>query len=156
MIGSRKKCMLSFLAGNLSLYFFLKLKNTKEVGDDKDKRYCRLFDNWLALNERGDSFERFFEERNIKEIAVYGYGNIGKHLVAQLSGSDISIKYVIDKRKDRIATDGIPCCQLSENMPRVDAIVITPICEYSEINNRLKKVTSAELLSMEDIIYELL
>lgn len=157
MIRDNKiKCMLSFLAGNLSLYFFYKIKNTKKNVDGKDKKYCRLFDNWMTLNERGETFERFFKEREIKDIAVYGYGSIGRHFVAQLSHSDIGIKYVIDKNKDSIITGDIPCYRLSDDMPKVDAIVITPICEYSEIRNTLKRVTSAEIISMEDIIYELL
>lgn len=156
MTGSKKKYILSFLTGNLSLYLFYKFKNVKKVADDKDKRYCRLFDNWLLLKERGDSFEQFFKERNIKEIAIYGYGNIGRHLAAQLSNSDICIKYIIDKRKGNVITDSIPCYQLSDNMPSVDAIVVTPICEYSEIRNTLKRVASVEIISMEDIIYELL
>lgn len=150
------KWILSFVAGNLNLYLLYKLKDTKKDSDDKNKRYCRLYDNWLLLNERGDTFEQFFKDRNIKEIAVYGYGDIGRHLVAQLSDSNINIKYVIDKRKDSIITDSIPCYQLSDNMPAVDAIVITPVCEYSEIRNKLKGVTSAEIISMEDIIYELM
>lgn len=156
MIKNKIKCILSFLAGNLSLYLFYKLKDTKKVTDDKDKRYCRLFDNWLLLDERGNSLEKFFREKNIKEIAIYGYGNIGRHLVAHLSNSDINIKYVIDKRKNSIITDSIPCYQLSDNIPDVDAIVITPICEFTEINNTIKRFTDAEIISMEDIIYELL
>lgn len=154
MITNKVKCILSFLAGSFSLYLFYRPQKAQGDADGKDKIYCRLFDNWLLLNERGDTVEKFFEERNIKEIAIYGYGNIGRHLAAQLSDSDIHIKYLIDKRKDSIITDGIPCYQMSGHMPGVDAIVITPICEYAEISNRLKKVTSAELISMEDIIYE--
>lgn len=150
------KFILSFLAGNLSLYLLYKYKFTKKAVDDKNKRYLQLFDKWMILMERGDTIEQFFKERNIKEIAVYGYGNIGKHLVKQLSDSNINIKYVIDKRKDSIVMDNISCYQLSDNMPTVDAIVITPICEYTKIKNALNEVTSAEIISIEDIVYELL
>lgn len=156
MQRDKEKIILSFLAGNLSLYLYYKIKSTNKNVDDKNKKYLQLFEKWLILAERGDSIRQFFEARNIKEIAVYGYGNIGKHLVAQLSGSDINIKYVLDKRKDCIITDNIPCYPLLGKIQSVDAIVITPICEYMEIKNTLKRVTSAELISIEDIIYELL
>lgn len=156
MITNKIKYMLSFLAGSLSLYLFYKPKNIQSAAGDKDKIYCRLFDNWLALNERGDTVEQFFKGKNINEIAVYGCGNIGRHLMAQLSDSNIHIKYVIDKRKDSMTADHMPCYQLSDHMPAVDAIVVTPICEYSEIRNELKKVISTEIISMEDIIYELI
>ena len=150
------KFVLPFAAGNLSLYLLNKRKFSKKGVDDKNKRYLQLFDKWMILTERGDSIKKFFAEKNIKEIAVYGYGNIGKHLVTQLSDSDINIKSVIDKRKDRIIANNIPCCQPSGNMADVDAIVITPICEYAEIKNVLKKSTSAELISIEDMVYDLL
>lgn len=156
MITNKIKYMLSFLAGSLSLYMFYKPKSIQRAANDKDKIYCRLFDNWLILNERGDTLEQFFKGKNIKEIAVYGYGKIGRHLVAQLSDSNIHINYVIDKRKDSMIADNIPCYQLSDHLPAVDAIVVTPICEFSEIRNKLRKVTSTEIISMEDIIYELI
>lgn len=150
------KFVLSFLAGNLSLYLLYKHKFTKKAVDDKNKRYLQLFDKWMILTERGDTIKKFFMEKNIKEIAVYGYGNIGKHLVTQLSDSDINIKFVIDRRKDSIIVNSIPCYQPSDNLPSVDAIVITPICEYTEIKNALNEVTSAKIISIEDIVYELL
>lgn len=86
------KFVLPFAAGNLSLYLLNKRKFSKKGVDDKNKRYLQLFDKWMILTERGDSIKKFFAEKNIKEIAVYGYGNIGKHLVTQLSDSDINIK----------------------------------------------------------------
>lgn len=150
------KVVFPFLAGNISLYLFYKLKWNKKTADNKNKKYSQLFDNWLILTERGDTIDTFFKERNIKEIAIYGYGNIGRHLVTQLSDSDISIKYVIDKRKGGILTDNIPCYQISDKMPSVDAIVITPFCEYSQIENGLRGITPAKLISIEDIVYELL
>lgn len=150
------KFVLSFLAGNLSLYLLYKHKFTKKAVDDKNKRYLQLFDKWMILTERGDTIKKFFMEKKIKEIAIYGYGNIGKHLITQLSDSDINIKFVIDRRKDSIIVNSIPCYQPSDNLPSVDAIVITPICEYTEIKNVLKEITSAELISIEDMIYDLL
>ncbi len=156
MNGNGKKCILSFLAGNVSLYLFYKFRNMKKGVEDKNKKYCLLFDNWLILTERGDAIEQFFKTRNIKEIAVYGYGNIGRHLVTQLSNSDINIKYIIDKRKGGTMIDNIQCYRLSDRMPDVDAIVVTPICEYKEIKDILRKIVSVEIISLEDIVYELL
>lgn len=159
---NKKNCsIVSFLAGNLSMWLLYELRMVKKkmnintVGH-KDKKYLKLFDNWLILIERGDCIERFLKEKNIKSIAIYGYGNIGRHLMIQLSDSDIQIKYVIDKNRDGILTNDIPCYLPTQDMPGVDAIVVTPICEYLEIKNSLEKFTQASIISIEDIIYELL
>lgn len=156
MNGNRIKCILSFLAGCISFYLFGKLKSVPQRGNDKDRKYCQLFDNWLIITERGDKIEQYFNIRNIKEIAVYGYGNIGRHLITQLSHSNVHIKYVIDKRKGSIMTDHIPCYQLTESLEDVDAVIVTPICEYKEIHIQLKDRFSVPIISIEDIIYELL
>lgn len=150
------KLVLFYLAGSLSSYLFCKFKSMRKNVEEKDRKYSRLFDNWLILVERGDDVGQFFRERDIKEIAVYGYGNIGRHLVTQLLQLDVSVKYVIDKRKDGTITNNIPCYQLSDNIPNVDMIVITPICEYQKIECALKEISSAKIISVEDIIYELL
>ena len=57
------KFILSFLAGNMSLYLLYKHKFTKKAVDDKDKRYLQLFDKWMILMERGDAIEQFFKEK---------------------------------------------------------------------------------------------
>lgn len=51
----------------------------------------------MTLRERGKHIINYFIQYEITEIAVYGYGTLGKHLVQELDNSDISIKYIIDK-----------------------------------------------------------
>lgn len=160
-MNKKYSSIVSFFAGNLSMLLLHKLRMVKErvninAAEHKDKKYLKLFDNWLILIERGDGIESFLKEKNIKGIAVYGYGNIGRHLVTQLSDSGIQIKYIIDKNRDGILINDIPCYLPAKDMPDVDAIIVTPICEYLEIKNSLKKFTQASIISMEDIIYELL
>ena len=156
MSRDKKYFMYLFTMASLALCLQYWIKSKKAMETDKNKKYFKLYENWMILLERGDSVKRFFKERNIKEIAVYGYGNIGMHFIEQLSGSDVSIKYVIDRRKGDILTGNIPCCQPSDNIPNVDAIIVTPICEYPQIRDMLKASTAAEIISIEDIIYELI
>ena len=156
MSRDKKYFMYLFTMASLALCLHYEIKSKKAMEIDKNKKYFKLYENWMILLERGDSVKRFFTERNIKEIAVYGYGNIGKHFIEQISGLDVSVKYVLDKRKVNILHSNIPCYQPSDDIPNVDVIVVTPICEYVQIKNTLKSLTSAEIISIEDIIYELL
>lgn len=150
------KYALAFLTGTVCGSVFHKYKGTPKRGEDKNRKYSQLFDNWLILSERGENIGTYFKERDMKEVAVYGYGNIGRHAVTQLSHADIRVKYIIDQRKDGILSGDIVCYGMGDSLPDVDAVIVTPICEYGEIENRLQKKISVPILSIEDIIYELL
>ena len=149
-----KKNIISFLLGNVSFYILNRYLHSKEHKDERDRRYCQLFDNWLVLQERADGIEEYFHARNIKEIAVYGYGNIGRHIVAQLSGTDITVKYVIDRSEGKDYP--IDRYRLTDRLPEVEAIIVTPICEYKQIKDELRNRGTWKMISIEDVIYELL
>lgn len=149
--------ILSFLFGNVNCYLIREFAfhARKEEGNEKDKIYNRLYHNWLLIIERGDRIEDYFHDKGIKEVAVYGYGNIGRHLVKQLIKTDVSVKYVIDKNKKDVS-ENIDIYHPTDKLSEVDAVIITPICEYQSIKNKIDKKISGEIISMEDIIYELM
>lgn len=144
-----------FFLGNIFFYLINKCIRCNKKISNKEKRYYQLFDNWMLVLEQQEGIEEFFKKRNIKEIGVYGYGNIGRHLITELLTTNIDIRYVIDKRAI-ITAEGLDKYLPTDNFPEVDAIIITPICEYQEIERQLRKKFSGEVISMEDIIYELL
>jgi len=139
----------------ISFCFFNSFPYFRKNKEEKDKKNSQLFDNWLVIIERGEKIETYFQKNNIKEIAVYGYGNIGRHLVTQLLDTSINIKYIIDKRK-AVITGKIEKYSPKDNLPEVDAIIITPICDYNGIKDVLYDKISGKIISIEDIIYELL
>lgn len=150
-----KNALLFFILGNLWCGMIKWIVHVVKEEEDRDKKYSQLFDNWLMLKEKGCGVENYFHEKGFHEIAIYGYGNIGKHLVTQLSGTDIFVKYIIDVRKG-VGEDKITQYHMTDKLPKVDVIVVTPLCEYRQIKGELQKKTMAEVVSMEDIIYEML
>lgn len=148
-------CIWSFFLGGCFFSLFNKLRRDKKDIDKKDRKYCQLFDNWMILLEKGNCIVEYFEKNHIKVIAVYGYGNIGRHLITQLSETDVTVKYIIDKREG-ITVEGIDRYLLNDDYPEVDAIIITPILEYGQIEKELKNRVLGRIISVEDIIYELL
>lgn len=153
--GRKVSNIVSFLLGNASFFLLSRFIYSNRSIDEKDKKYCQLFDNWLILNERGSRIEEYFHARGIKEVAVYGYSNIGRHLVTQLIRTDIKIKYIIDKR-NVIIEYGIDRYCLRDKLPEVEAVIVTPICEFQTIKKEVSDKVSCEVISIEDIIYELL
>lgn len=113
-----------------------------------------LLDYWMRVKRDNKKIVDYFRELHLHCIAIYGFGRIGRHLLSELENSDISIRYIIDRRNSNRSKD-IPILQLSNKLPLVDAIIVTPAGQYSEIKNNIKKYIPYKTLSLEHIIYEL-
>ncbi len=144
-----------FVLGSVGFALFRVFNRFFKTKDNKDRKYSQLYDNWLVIKERGDGIEKYFRENHYREIAVYGYGNIGRHVVTQLLDTDITVKYIIDRRRG-VTENKIDRYCMTDQLPEVDAIVVTPICEYQEIKTELQQKKAGQIVSIEDIVYELL
>lgn len=147
--------LVGFLAGSLG-QGYLKNKQISERNKkvDKFKNYYNLLNQWLILKQSGKSLADYFENNNIKKIAIYGMGELGNRLLDELKDSEIEVKYGIDKQADYTYAD-IDMVSLDDDLEEVDAIVVTAIFAFEEISDELGGITSYPVLSLEDVIYEL-
>ena len=120
---------------------------------EKYSRFYRLYECWLMLKLSGGSLANFFDKNEIKSIAVYGYGSVGRMLVKELEETDIKITGIID-RKRTTKTDGISLYYPEEALPDMDVVVITPFIDEKEIESSLRKNYNGKILYIEDIIYD--
>ncbi len=119
----------------------------------KFESFYNLTERWLTVYEEGKSLESILGERNIKTVAVYGLGKLGKHVVTQLKGSKVKVVYAIDRVVKGYWQD-VEVMPLRGNIPNVDAIIITAINDVDAIERNLKKHTKCIVLSLEEILYE--
>ena len=124
--------------------------NRKAKGQNKWVAYYHILNNWMKLKESGGSVEQRLNEKKIKSIAVYGMGDIGRHLVKDLEDSNIEVKYAIDRSFFSISD--IDVYEPESELPDVDAVIVTPVCEYENICKSISKKTEAEILSFADIV----
>lgn len=90
---------------------------------------------WLC-SHFGTKIEDYLKEKQIKSIAIYGYGFFGRLLCRELENSDIQIMYIIDRNKD-IYTE-IRLISPDEEWDKVDAIIISPL-SYQDIMEEWKE-----------------
>ena len=67
--------------------------------------------------------------------------------------SSFHVAYGIDKNADSIYTD-IDVVSKDENLEEVDAVVVTAITFFDEIEEELSARLECPILSLEDILYE--
>jgi hypothetical protein len=75
------------------------VKKAKESSShelEKYKSYYKLFGSWMVLRNKGRMLAEYFEDRNFKNVAIYGLGKFGLCLYEELKSSSINVKYAID------------------------------------------------------------
>lgn len=134
------------------------LRNRKlntSSSNDKMAVYYNLMNKWMMLREENKSISDYMERHGFQTIAIYGLGDIGKHLKKELQSSNIVIKYAIDKETAYLTTD-LDVYSPKAELPLVDAVIVTPVMDYDEICKTLGEKVSYPILSITDVINELL
>lgn len=94
-----------------------------------------------------------FESHGYKKIAIYGMSYAGETLLNELKDSGITVVYGIDKNAASIYAD-IKILPKIDSLEEVDAIVVTAITFFDEIEKMLAEETDCPVVSLEDVLFE--
>lgn len=134
----------------------------KAAADEKDKakalsdKHLALFlmmNQWVKVKQQGKKLSSYFEKNQYKKIAVYGMSYAGETLVDELKGTGITVAYGIDKKTDSIYAD-VDIVSVEDVLEDVDAVVVTAITFFDEIEERLAAKLDCPIISLEDVLYE--
>lgn len=128
-------------------------KNEAKAG--KFIGYFNLLDEWMTIKEEGKSFASYFEKNGYSQIAIYGLGKIGNHFLREMEGSDIQILYAIDAKGEQL-NPNIPIYILDDEIPKADVIVVTATFDYDNIKENLEQRTDIRIISIDEVVHELL
>ena len=120
---------------------------------DKFALYLNLYDRWMSLHERNITLSQCLQKKGYRNIAVYGYGNLGKHFVAEAAQAGLTVSYVIDRQKAR-TDEGVCVYAPEDDLPRVDAVIISAEYYINEVRKTLRKKVSVPLISIGMLIKE--
>lgn len=131
------------------------LDKTKKVQlmSDKHLALFLMMNQWVKVKQEGKSLAVYFETNGYKKIAIYGMSYAGETLVDELKNTGITVAYGIDKRADSLYTD-LDIVTMEDDLGDVDAIVVTAITFFDEIEEQLLEKIDCPILSLEDILYE--
>lgn len=127
------------------------VKRQKELADKHLALYL-LMNQWVKVKQEKKSIADYLKNNGYREIAIYGMNYVGETLLNELAGSDIKVKYAIDKNADNIFID-IDVVLPDQILDEVDAVIVTPITFFDEIEELLEKKINCPILSVEDILY---
>lgn len=119
----------------------------------KYESYWKILDAWLFLKEEGRSLEKYFLDRGIHSIAVYGMGMLGKHLWKELENGNVKIEYIIDRKADALHM-GTKIYSPEEDFPKVGAIVVTATYDFMAIQKQLNIRGYDGVISLDEIVMD--
>ncbi|MCD7726291.1 MAG: hypothetical protein LUI12_12205 [Clostridiales bacterium] len=129
---------------------------TQEVQELSDKHLglFLMMNQWVKVKQEGKNLSSYFKKNGYSRIAVYGMSYAGETLVEELKNSGITIAYGIDQKADSIYAD-VEIVSADGDLEEVDAVVVTAITFFDEIEEKLSAKIECPILSLEDILYEM-
>ncbi len=110
----------------------------------------KIMQNFLKMRQENKDITEFFTNRGIKNIAIYGYGVNAKTFLKEIENSNIEIDYIIDK--NFVDTGGKFKTVLPfSSFEKTDAIVVTPVFDFDNIEAYLSEKTDIPIISLEEI-----
>lgn len=129
--------------------------NVASVNDQKIveryRGYWKVLDQWLCIKEIGKSVSEYLNANNVRQIAIYGVGMLGKHLIKELENTEINIAYCVDRFVNSSEND-YKTYSMDEKLPNVDAIIVTVIYDFENIRNQISKKFDGEIISLDTLI----
>lgn len=141
-----------FGAGSIKRIYKKQIAKEQQMSD-KHLELFKMMNQWVRVKQEGKNLSSYFEKNNYKTIAIYGMSYAGETLIEELRGTNIEVLYAIDQQANRIFAD-IDIITPVDELRKVDVVVITAITFFDEIKDELSKIVDYDIISLEDILYE--
>mgnify|MGYP001132969313 CR=1 FL=1 len=120
---------------------------------DKHLALFLMMNQWVKVKQEGKNLASYFEKNGYNKIAIYGISYAGETLIDELKATGVTVAYAVDKNADAIYTD-VDVFTIEDDLEPVDAIVVTAITFFDEIEEKLSKKMDCPIISLEDVLFE--
>ncbi len=120
---------------------------------DKFKGYYNMLNQWLVLKQEGKSLEKYFTDNGYTTFAIYGMRDMGKSMNDELKRTSVTVDWSVDKNSASIYYE-LDVIDPEDDFEEVDAIVVSAIFAFDEIEEMLSDKVDFPIVSLEDVVYE--
>ena len=110
--------------------------------------------HWFEKKRAGIDINEYFVQRGYHNIAVYGVGNAGELLLSELDQNKVRVEYLIDRDTSK-KIDGYKTYSLDDDLGPVDAIVVSAVHAFDDIECELMQKVLYPIISLDDVIYDM-
>lgn len=128
------------------------VKKYKELADKHFQLYM-LMTQWVKLKQEGKSLATPLVEKGIHHVAIYGMNYVGERLLAEFADSEVTVNYAIDRNADNQYCS-VELLKPENPLPEVDAIIVTAIVYFADIEESLSEKVSCPIFSIDDLMFQ--
>lgn len=110
-----------------------------------------MMNQWVKVKQAGKNLADYFKANGYQRIAVYGMSYAGETLLDELRDSGITVAYGIDRKADSLYSD-VDVVSMDDALAEVDAVVVTAITFFDEIEEQLSEKIDCPIISLEDVL----
>jgi hypothetical protein len=114
----------------------------------------QMLNQWIKNKNSNHMIADYCTDLGYKKIAVYGISYVGERLIEELENTDVEVLYGVDKNADNLIYKKLNIMKPTDELPDVDAVIVTAIYYFEEIKEELSKKYRCPIVSLEDIIYD--
>lgn len=113
----------------------------------------RAMTRWVRLRQKGINLGDELARRGYHHIAIYGMSSVGECLLEELRDTEVSVDYGIDRNAKNLYAC-IDLCTPDEELKPVDAVVVTVLGYFDEVEDLLTKRLDCPILALDDLMYQ--
>ena len=133
---------------------FVDILKTERENNAKLLEFFQLLVRWHSVKRNGKEVSKWLKCHGINTIAIYGMKELGDLLYRDLTNEGFDVRYGIDRNADNILTT-LRMVSPQDKLEPVDAVIVTAIHYFDEIENDIKNKAKGRILSLEDILFEM-
>ncbi|MDE6662374.1 MAG: PIG-L family deacetylase [Lachnospiraceae bacterium] len=111
-----------------------------------------ILTRWMDLKIRGYGIADILNKLKYNNIAVYGYAELGQLLCKELVDTKVHVSYLLDKRVKDTGIENLPVYVPQSGLPKVDAIVVTAVYYFDEIEKELLQMGYKNIISFRNLL----
>lgn len=111
-----------------------------------------ILTRWMDWKIAGKRIADVLLKQNWRQIAVYGYAELGQLLCRELAEGEVHVSYLLDKRVADSGIKNLPVYIPQSGLPQVDAVVVTAVYYFDEIREELSKMGYQNIISFRTLL----
>lgn len=124
-----------------------------EEDNIKFQEFYSILLQWVHMHNEGKTIGTYLKKCGYYTVAIYGMKELGEELLCELKDSEVEVKYAIDRNADDLYVE-TKVYRPDEELEPVDAVIVTAIHWFDDIEKDMRKRVSCPILSLEDIVYD--
>lgn len=115
--------------------------------------FFSILEQWLSNNQNNIRLETYLMGQGYRKVAIYGMSVLGNLLYQELKDTEVKVQYAIDRSSADMYFE-LPVLNPTDEYDEVDAIIVTAILDFEKIKSNIEKRTQADVISLENVVYE--